>query len=110
MFLLAALQVCLCVPGVKAKTGSSAFLKGATQFPLILWHPYARHHYFCTTTEKEQRRWHAVLQDCIRHANDGELAARKVSHVTLLALTQLVLLVTLVLLVLLGSPGPDGTV
>ncbi|KAG7279256.1 hypothetical protein CRUP_033192, partial [Coryphaenoides rupestris] len=36
----------------------------ATQFPLILWHPYARHHYFCVMTEKEQAKWHAVLQDC----------------------------------------------
>uniref|UniRef100_H2S1N4 Niban apoptosis regulator 2b n=1 Tax=Takifugu rubripes TaxID=31033 RepID=H2S1N4_TAKRU len=59
------------LPGVKAKTGSSAFLKCATQFPLILWHPYARHHYFCAVSEKDQKKWHAVLQDCIRHTNDG---------------------------------------
>lgn len=89
---------------MKAKTGSWALLKGATQFPLILWHPYARHHYFCTTTEKEQSRWHAVLQDCIRHANDGEFAAGEVSRLTLLALTQLVLLV--VYWVLQGQTGP----
>ncbi|XP_036954811.1 protein Niban 2b isoform X2 [Acanthopagrus latus] len=60
-----------CLPGVKAKLGSSPFLKCATQFPLILWHPYARHHYFCVATEKEQQKWHAVLLDCVRHANDG---------------------------------------
>lgn len=59
-------------PDVKAKVGSSPFLKFATQFPLILWHPYARHYYFCVVTEKEQLKWHAVLQDCVRHANDGE--------------------------------------
>ncbi|KAM7018181.1 protein Niban 2b [Tautogolabrus adspersus] len=59
------------LPGVKAKVGSSPFLKCATQFPLILWHPYARHYYFCVTTEKEQQKWHAVLQDCVRHSNDG---------------------------------------
>lgn len=59
------------LPGVKAKVGSSPFLKCATQFPLILWHPYARHYYFCVVTEKEQQKWHAVLQDCVRHANDG---------------------------------------
>ncbi|KAF7655060.1 hypothetical protein LDENG_00061530, partial [Lucifuga dentata] len=59
------------LPGVNAKVGSSPFLKCATQFPLILWHPYARHYYFCAQTEKEQQKWHAVLQDCIRHANDG---------------------------------------
>lgn len=60
-----------CLPGVKAKLGSSPFLKCATQFPLILWHPYARHYYFCVATEKEQQKWHAVLLDCVRHANDG---------------------------------------
>uniref|UniRef100_A0A7N6A4H8 PH domain-containing protein n=1 Tax=Anabas testudineus TaxID=64144 RepID=A0A7N6A4H8_ANATE len=52
-------------------TGSNPFIKCATQFPLILWHPYARHHYFCVMTEKEQKKWHAVLQDCIRHSNNG---------------------------------------
>ncbi|XP_062273367.1 protein Niban 2b [Scomber scombrus] len=59
------------LPGVKAKVGSSPFLKCPTQFPLILWHPYGRHYYFCVVTEKEQQKWHAVLQDCVRHANDG---------------------------------------
>ncbi|XP_068430208.1 protein Niban 2a [Clinocottus analis] len=59
------------LPGVKAKVGSHPFIKCATQFPLVLWHPYARHHYFCVTTEKEQKKWHAVLQDCVRHSNNG---------------------------------------
>ncbi|KAM4527979.1 protein Niban 2a [Odontesthes bonariensis] len=59
------------LPGVKAKVSSSPFIKCATQFPLILWHPYARHHYFCVMTEKEQKKWHAVLQDCVRHSNNG---------------------------------------
>uniref|UniRef100_A0A667Z630 Niban apoptosis regulator 2a n=1 Tax=Myripristis murdjan TaxID=586833 RepID=A0A667Z630_9TELE len=59
------------LPGIKAKVSSSPFIKCATQFPLILWHPYARHHYFCVMTEKEQKKWHAVLQDCVRHANNG---------------------------------------
>ncbi|XP_071337949.1 protein Niban 2b [Trachinotus anak] len=59
------------LPDVKAKVGSSPFLKCVSQFPLILWHPYARHYYFCATTETEQQKWHAVLQDCVRHANDG---------------------------------------
>uniref|UniRef100_H3DPY0 Niban apoptosis regulator 2b n=1 Tax=Tetraodon nigroviridis TaxID=99883 RepID=H3DPY0_TETNG len=57
--------------GVKATAGSWAALKCATPFPLVLWHPYARHHFFCAATETEQKKWHAVLQDCIRHANDG---------------------------------------
>ncbi|XP_070689855.1 protein Niban 2b [Pempheris klunzingeri] len=66
------------LPGVKAKVGSSPFLKCATQFPLILWHPYARHYYFCVVTEKEQQKWHAVLQDCVRHTNDGLSEENKV--------------------------------
>uniref|UniRef100_A0AAR2KA64 PH domain-containing protein n=1 Tax=Pygocentrus nattereri TaxID=42514 RepID=A0AAR2KA64_PYGNA len=49
----------------------SPFLKCATQFPLIMWHPYARHHYFCVSSEKEQQKWSAVFQDCVRHANNG---------------------------------------
>ncbi|CAL8328510.1 unnamed protein product [Arctogadus glacialis] len=59
------------LPGVKAKVGSAPFLKVATQFPLILWHPYGRHLYFCVGTEKERDKWLAVFQDCVRHANDG---------------------------------------
>ncbi|XP_037340754.2 protein Niban 2a [Pungitius pungitius] len=59
------------LPGVKASAGSNPFIKCASQFPLILWHPYARHHYFCVRTEKEHKKWHAVLQDCVRHSNNG---------------------------------------
>ncbi|XP_071379885.1 protein Niban 2b [Centroberyx affinis] len=66
------------LPGVKAKVGSSPFLKCATQFPLVLWHPYGRHYYFCMVTEKEQQKWHAVFQDCVRHANDGLSEENKV--------------------------------
>ncbi|XP_069380477.1 protein Niban 2b isoform X2 [Paralichthys olivaceus] len=66
------------LPDVKAKVGSSPFLKCASQFPLILWHPYARHYYFCVATDKEQQKWHAVLQDCVRHANDGLSEENKV--------------------------------
>ncbi|KAM3610762.1 uncharacterized protein V6R79_008613 [Siganus canaliculatus] len=66
------------LPGVKAKMGSAPFLKCATQFPLILWHPFARHYYFCLVTEKEQQKWHAVFQDCVRHTNDGLSEENKV--------------------------------
>ncbi|XP_048838582.1 protein Niban 2b [Brienomyrus brachyistius] len=59
------------LPGVKPKPGSSPGLKCATQFPILLWHPYARHQYFCVTTEKEQQKWLAVFQDCVRHCNNG---------------------------------------
>uniref|UniRef100_I3K8I8 Niban apoptosis regulator 2b n=1 Tax=Oreochromis niloticus TaxID=8128 RepID=I3K8I8_ORENI len=58
--------------------GSSPFLKCATQYPLIMWHPYARHYYFCVTTEKEQQKWHMVLQDCVRHSNNGLSDEKKV--------------------------------
>lgn len=66
--------VCLFVffADVKAKVGSSPFIKCHTQFTLILWHPYAHHHYFCVATEKEQQKWLAVLQDCVRHTSDGD--------------------------------------
>ncbi|CAN9504763.1 unnamed protein product [Ophioblennius macclurei] len=61
------------LPGIKAKVGSHPFIKCATPFPLILYHPFARHHYFCVMTEKEQKKWHAVLQDCVRHSNNAGL-------------------------------------
>ncbi|XP_048021183.1 protein Niban 2a isoform X1 [Megalobrama amblycephala] len=63
----------------KAKVASAPFLKCPTQFPIILWHPYARHHYFCVMTEKEQTKWHAVFQDCVRHTNNGLSEECKVS-------------------------------
>uniref|UniRef100_A0A8C6UT73 Niban apoptosis regulator 2 n=1 Tax=Neogobius melanostomus TaxID=47308 RepID=A0A8C6UT73_9GOBI len=60
------------LPGEKdAKAGTSPFIETATLYPLILWHPYAHHHYFCVLTEKEHSKWSAVLQDCVRHANNG---------------------------------------
>lgn len=57
--------------GIKSKVGNNPLIKCVTQFPLILWHPYAHHRYFCVMTEKEQKKWHAVLQDCVRHSNNG---------------------------------------
>ncbi|XP_043914573.1 protein Niban 2-like [Protopterus annectens] len=60
-----------CLPGLKVKPGSTPFIKYASQFPIILWHPYGRHHYFCVLTEKEQHKWVAVFQDCVRYSNDG---------------------------------------
>lgn len=58
--------------GVTPKSGHSPILKCPTDFPLILWHPYARHYYFCVMTGKEQEKWRAVFQDCVRHCNNGE--------------------------------------
>ncbi|XP_010855271.1 PREDICTED: niban-like protein 1 [Bison bison bison] len=59
------------LPGTTPKSGSAPILKCPTQFPLILWHPSARHYYFCMMTEAEQDKWQAVLQDCVRHCNNG---------------------------------------
>ncbi|NXN04644.1 NIBL1 protein, partial [Sylvia borin] len=59
------------LPGVTPKSGHSPILKCPTDFPLILWHPYARHYYFCVMTSKEQEKWRAVFQDCVRHCNNG---------------------------------------
>uniref|UniRef100_A0A8C5UJ55 Niban apoptosis regulator 2 n=1 Tax=Malurus cyaneus samueli TaxID=2593467 RepID=A0A8C5UJ55_9PASS len=59
------------LPGVTPKSGQSPILKCPTDFPLILWHPYARHYYFCVMTGKEQDKWRAVFQDCVRHCNNG---------------------------------------
>uniref|UniRef100_A0ABM5F6Z7 Protein Niban 2 n=1 Tax=Pogona vitticeps TaxID=103695 RepID=A0ABM5F6Z7_9SAUR len=59
------------LPGPAPKSGSASVLKCPTQFPLILWHPYARHYYFCVMTGKEQEKWRAVFQDCVRHCNNG---------------------------------------
>ncbi|KAM5145874.1 protein Niban 2 [Mantella aurantiaca] len=58
------------VPGGKVKAGSAP-MKCATQFPIILWHPFCRHYHFCLMTEREQERWSAVFQDCVRHCNNG---------------------------------------
>ncbi|XP_078238988.1 protein Niban 2-like [Pogona vitticeps] len=57
--------------GPAPKSGSASVLKCPTQFPLILWHPYARHYYFCVMTGKEQEKWRTVFQDCVRHCNNG---------------------------------------
>ncbi|XP_064249506.1 protein Niban 2 isoform X2 [Passer domesticus] len=59
------------LPGVAPKSGHAPILKCPTDFPLVLWHPYARHYYFCVMTGKEQEKWRAVFQDCVRHCNNG---------------------------------------
>uniref|UniRef100_A0A7N4PLY5 Niban apoptosis regulator 2 n=1 Tax=Sarcophilus harrisii TaxID=9305 RepID=A0A7N4PLY5_SARHA len=59
------------LPGPAPKSGAAPILKCPTQYPLILWHPYSRHYYFCVMTEPEQEKWLAVFQDCVRHCNNG---------------------------------------
>ncbi|XP_053551385.1 protein Niban 2 isoform X2 [Bombina bombina] len=58
------------LPGGKGKAGNGQ-LKCATQYPVILWHAYCRHYHFCVMNEREQERWSAVFQDCVRHSNNG---------------------------------------
>uniref|UniRef100_A0A1W7RF66 Oc58 n=2 Tax=Crotalinae TaxID=8710 RepID=A0A1W7RF66_AGKCO len=57
--------------GPASKSSNAAIIKCPTQFPIILWHPYARHYYFCVMTSKEQEKWQAIFQDCVRHCNNG---------------------------------------
>ncbi|XP_069746385.1 protein Niban 2-like [Narcine bancroftii] len=59
------------MPGIKGKASSSPFLRWPTELCTILWHPYGHHYYFCVISEKEQRKWHTVFQDCVRHLNNG---------------------------------------
>ncbi|XP_032993393.1 protein Niban 2 [Lacerta agilis] len=59
------------LPGSAPKSGNTSVFKCPTEFPLILWHPYARHYYFCVMTAKEHEKWRAVFQDCVRHCNNG---------------------------------------
>ncbi|XP_075384465.1 protein Niban 1 [Tenrec ecaudatus] len=39
------------------------------EFPVYLWQPFLRHAYFCFQEAPEQRRFSALLSDCIRHLN-----------------------------------------
>ncbi|XP_059850041.1 protein Niban 2-like [Hypanus sabinus] len=59
------------MPEIKGKANNSPFLRWPTECRTILWHPYGHHYYFCVVSEKEQQKWHAVFQDCVRHQNNG---------------------------------------
>ncbi|XP_007523890.1 protein Niban 1 [Erinaceus europaeus] len=39
------------------------------EFPVYLWQPFLKHSYFCFSEATEQRRFSALLGDCIRHLN-----------------------------------------
>lgn len=41
------------------------------EFPVYLWQPFLRHGYFCFQDAAEQRKFSALLSDCIRHLNHG---------------------------------------
>uniref|UniRef100_A0A8C5SAL8 Niban apoptosis regulator 2 n=1 Tax=Laticauda laticaudata TaxID=8630 RepID=A0A8C5SAL8_LATLA len=57
--------------GSPSKSSHVSIVKCPTQFPIILWHPYTCHYYFCVMTSKEQEKWQAIFQDCVRHCNNG---------------------------------------
>uniref|UniRef100_A0A673U5D0 Niban apoptosis regulator 1 n=1 Tax=Suricata suricatta TaxID=37032 RepID=A0A673U5D0_SURSU len=39
------------------------------EFPVYLWQPFLRHGYFCFHEAAEQKKFSALLSDCIRHLN-----------------------------------------
>ena len=41
------------------------------EFPVYLWLPFLRHGYFCFHEAAEQKKFSALLNDCIRHLNHG---------------------------------------
>ncbi|XP_036298741.1 protein Niban 1 isoform X2 [Pipistrellus kuhlii] len=51
------------------KESAPPFVVPPKEFPVYLWQPFLRHGYFCFPEAAEQRKFHALLSDCIRHLN-----------------------------------------
>ncbi|XP_037362194.1 protein Niban 1 isoform X2 [Talpa occidentalis] len=51
------------------KEASQPFVVFPKEFPVYLWQPFLRHGYFCFQEAAEQRKFSALLCDCIRHLN-----------------------------------------
>nr|KAF6413168.1 hypothetical protein HJG59_004798 [Molossus molossus] len=51
------------------KENAQPFVVLPKEFPVYLWQPFLRHGYFCFHEAAEQKKFHAVLSDCIRHLN-----------------------------------------
>nr|XP_012591624.1 protein Niban [Microcebus murinus] len=51
------------------KENTQPFVAMPKEFPVYLWQPFLRHGYFCFCEAAEQRRFSALLSDCIRHLN-----------------------------------------
>ncbi|XP_004688209.1 PREDICTED: protein Niban [Condylura cristata] len=51
------------------KETSQPFVALPKEFPVYLWQPFVRHGYFCFREAAEQRKFSALLCDCIRHLN-----------------------------------------
>ncbi|XP_021572255.1 protein Niban [Carlito syrichta] len=51
------------------KENTQPFVVLPKAFPVYLWQPFLRHGYFCFHEAADQKRFSAVLSDCIRHLN-----------------------------------------
>ncbi|EPQ01692.1 Protein Niban [Myotis brandtii] len=53
------------------KESTPPFVVPPKEFPVYLWQPFLRHGYFCFQEATEQKKFHALLSDCIRHLNQA---------------------------------------
>ncbi|XP_011828685.1 PREDICTED: protein Niban-like [Mandrillus leucophaeus] len=53
------------------KENAQPFVVLPKEFPVYLWQPFLRHGYFCFHEAADQKRFSALLSDCIRHLNHG---------------------------------------
>ncbi|XP_039112547.1 protein Niban 1 [Hyaena hyaena] len=51
------------------KEHAQPFVVMPKEFPVYLWQPFLRHGYFCFHEAAEQKKFSALLNDCIRHLN-----------------------------------------
>ncbi|XP_042832983.1 protein Niban 1 [Panthera tigris] len=51
------------------KENAQPFVVVPKEFPVYLWQPFLRHGYFCFHEAAEQKKFSALLSDCIRHLN-----------------------------------------
>ncbi|XP_072802037.1 protein Niban 1 [Vicugna pacos] len=51
------------------KESAQPFVVLPKEFPVYLWLPFLRHGYFCFQEAADQKKFSALLSDCIRHLN-----------------------------------------
>ncbi|XP_059947127.1 protein Niban 1 [Mesoplodon densirostris] len=51
------------------KENTQPFVVLPKEFPVYLWQPFLRHGYFCFQDAADQKKFSALLSDCIRHLN-----------------------------------------
>uniref|UniRef100_A0A8C5JMW0 Niban apoptosis regulator 1 n=4 Tax=Passeriformes TaxID=9126 RepID=A0A8C5JMW0_JUNHY len=56
-------------PVGSSEEAAAAFVPLPKEFPVYLWQPFCRHSYYCFPEPAAQRRFSAVLGDCVRHSN-----------------------------------------